>query len=317
MENNLKAYLWCMAAGWTLCVILYYVLTKRKTGAGKALRAAGSAWILSPVFGLVFAKLCYMLLRFNIIPHGEDFFPYLTDIRVEELCFSGAVIGVILSICLSSRIAGIQTRQALNCFAPAGALMAAVARMSEMHLGMLGVGMYLEEGFFPFAQPIVWDNWTEWYLAVFTLEAFFALIAMVLSLIRKDEPWCFLRTLFYLCLPQVFCESLRMNTIAWLFVKSEQVICFAVCEGILVWAALKTDYRKIRHWVPVLIGFIVLLLTIAEEFALDKTDIPHWITYGLMLIGLGAMALAEHKSQKLLGVSFRGGSHSEKQKGSE
>lgn len=317
MENNLKAYLFLMAAGWAVSVILFYFLTKRKIDTGKALLTAGSALVLCPVFGLVFSKIGYILLRINIIPHGNGFFPYLTDFRVEELCFSGAVIGVVLGVCLSSKLAGIQTRQALNLFAPAGALMIVVARMSEMHLGMLGIGMYLEKGFFPFAQPIVWDNWTEWYLAVFTFEAVFALIAMILSLIHKDEPWCFLRTLFYLCLPQVFCESLRMNTISWLFVKAEQVICFAVCEGILVWISLKTDYRKFHNWAPALIGLIVLLLTIAEEFALDKTDIPHWITYSLMMIGLASMALAEHMSQKLLIVSPNRSIHSEQHKVSD
>ena len=45
-------------------------------------------------------------------------------------------------------------------------------------------------------------------------------------------------------------------------------------------------------------------LIIAAEFALDGKIliggemIPKWVTYGIMLAGLGAMAVAEHKARK-------------------
>ena len=64
--------------------------------------------------------------------------------------------------------------------------------------------------------------------------------------------------------------------------------------------AFRLGRKERRHWLPALVGLVVLLLTVAEEFALDKTDIPHWITYALMVAGLAAMAWAEHRGERML-----------------
>ena len=69
------------------------------------------------------------------------------------------------------------------------ALAIALARCAEMHLGMLGASKYdTESAFFcrfPFA---VSNEWDEWYLAVFALEALTALvICVVFALKRKEE----------------------------------------------------------------------------------------------------------------------------------
>ena len=297
--SELPAYLRCMAIGWCLCVIAYTSLLRQRSGRGLA--AGCLTLVLGPALGLICAKLGYVLLRINIMPRGAAFWPYLVSLNVEELSFWGGAAGVTLGVALAAKLAGLKPGEALNAFAPWGALMVAFARYAERYLGMLGVGMYLESGFFPYAQGIAWDpEYTEWYLAVFMLEALFALVALVLSLRHRGEPRRFLRTLFYLCLPQILCESLRMNTIVWLFVKAEQVVCYAFCEAVLVWMAFRLGRRERRHWLPAVVGLVVLLLTVAEEFALDKTDIPHWITYSAMALGLAAMAWAEHRGEQML-----------------
>jgi hypothetical protein len=139
-------------------------------------------------------------------------------------------------------------------------------------------------------------------------EGLFSLVAMVLSLYHKDEHDRFLRTLFYLCLPQIFCESLRAMSIKWLFVRSEQLFCFLFCEGVLIWYGIrkKGNVSFLQRFGAALVGLVVCGLIIAAEFALDGKIlingemIPKWITYGVFLAGLGAMAVAEHKARHIV-----------------
>ena len=48
----------------------------------------------------------------------------------------------------------------------------------------------------------------------------------------------------------------------------------------------------------VVMGFVVCGLTVAEEFALDKSDIPHVITYACMVAGLIVLAVMENWSYR-------------------
>ena len=300
MNYDFTTYIWHLFAGWLICIFFFYFLLSKKIHSEKRYFFICFVFVLCPLFGLICSKLFYVLFRINIFFHGNALLSDLFNIKLEELSFSGATAGVILGIFVSAKAVGLSSRQTLNIFAPVGALMIAIARINEMHLGMLGVGMYLENGFFPFAQPIYWGNLIEWYFAVFTLEAFFAIIISIFAFIHRNESYCFIRTLFYLCLSQVFCESLRTNTISWLFVKAEQVLCFAICEGMLIWFAFKTDYKNVHNWVSAITGIFVLLVIIAVEFALDKTDISHLISYIFMLAGLVTMAFVECKNYRFL-----------------
>ena len=140
-----------------------------------------------------------------------------------------------------------------------------------------------------------------WIAGVFSA---LALAAMVFSLLHAKDRDCWIRTLFYLCLPQILCESLRVQTISWLFIKAEQLVCFLVCEGVLVWYALRKNPRAFRSWIPALCGLAVCGLLIAIEFALDGKSriggegLPHWLLYTLMVAGLAVLAIAEHKGSR-------------------
>ena len=301
MEINLTAYLLFMGCSAAACILWFFLAARKKMPAAKEGALSALTLLLGIVLGIAGARLVWFLCRINTRP-------VLFALNYYELSYYGGVAGVILAVWLSAKILGLNGRDTLNLFAPMGAFMAAMARFAEGFLAMIGVGAWMEEGiFFPVTVEFVYDeSYSEFYLAVFMLEGLFSLIAMVLCLKHKDDRDRFLRTLFYLCLPQVFCESLRAQSIKWLFVRSEQLFCFLFCEGVLFWYGLrmKGQVSFLKRWGAALLGLLVCGLIIAAEFALDGKIliggemIPKWVTYGFMLAGLGAMAVAEHKARK-------------------
>ena len=306
MEINLTPYLLFMGCSAAACILWFFLCSRKRMPAGKAAALSTLTLVLGVLFGVAGARLVWFLCRINTQPP-------LFSLKYDELSYYGGVAGVTLAVWLSAKILGLGGRETLNRFAPMGAFLAAMVRFAEGFLAMekvmLGVGAWMEEGiFFPVTVEFVYDeSYSEFYLAVFMFEGLFSLVAMVLSLYHKNERDRFLRTLFYLCLPQVFCESLRAMSIKWLFVRSEQLFCFLFCEGVLVWYGLrkKGNIPFLRRFGAALVGLIVCGLIIATEFALDGKIliggemIPKWITYGLVLAGLACMAVAEHRARIL------------------
>ena len=133
-----------------------------------------------------------------------------------------------------------------------------------------------------------------------------SLIAFALALVHRNEPRRFLRTLFYLCLPQILLESLRTDAINLLFVHIEQLLCYLFVEGVLVWYGFRCGAKRFSSWIPALAGLAVCGLTVMEEFMLEGkillngSFIPQWITYALMAAGLAVLAVEEHRANRRL-----------------
>jgi prolipoprotein diacylglyceryltransferase len=303
MEANLTAYLIFMGCGAAACVLWFFIARGRKAGFGKSAGLSALVLVLGAVLGLVCARLGWILLRINVF-QAKDFL----TLRHDELSYYGGMAGVILAVWLSAKLMRQPAREVLNDFAPMGALMAAVARFAEYFLGMLGLG-YVEEWaeaegtlFLPAAVRISYDEeFFEFYLAVFVFSGLFSLVAMLESIAHGKEKYRFVRTLFYLCLPQILLECMRTQKISWLFVPAEQLVCYLLCEGVLVWAAVRGRKAGFRAWVPALVGLLACGVIIAGEFALDgkimlgdEEYIPQWVTYGVMALSLAAMAVGEH-----------------------
>jgi hypothetical protein len=305
MEINLTPYLLFMGCSVVICILWFFLSCRKQMPAGRAAALSGLTLVLGILLGIAGARLVWFLCRINT-------HPALFSLKYDELSYYGGVAGVTLAVWLSVKILGLGGRETLNRFAPMGAFMAAMVRFAEGFLAMekvmLGVGAWMEEGiFFPVTVEFVYDeSYSEFYLAVFMFEGLFSLVAMFLSLYHKNDRDRFLRTMYYLCLPQIFCESLRAMSIKWLFVRSEQLFCFLFCEGVLVWHGIrkKGNYSFLRRFGPALVGLLVCGLVITAEFALDGKIlingemIPKWVTYGFVLAGLAAMAIAEHKARQ-------------------
>ena len=299
MEVNLTGFLVFTGCGALLCILWFFLALRKKTGSSKAALISGLSLVLGVLLGVACARTVYVLcmLRYH--------FP-LFSLRYDELSYYGGMAGVILAVCIAGKAGGLKIRETLNTFAPMGALLAAAVRFAEYFLGEFGCGEWMETGlFFPLTVEFRLDEfYADYYPAVFMLEGLFAVIAMILALVHRNEKFRWVRTLFYLCLPQILCESLRMNSIAWRFVRAEMLFCFLWCEGVLVWYAFMRDRKKFSSWVPALTGLLVCGLVIVLEFVKDgKIQISgqmvaHWIVYAVMALGLAAMAFAEHRGYR-------------------
>jgi len=317
------AYLSLLAGGAVLCAALFALRLKK---AGMPPWSAACALLLCAVLGTVGAKAMYVLMNASRAwpQHGWAVFLRTSE---WEFSFFGGCAGALLGAVLTARIARQKAAAFLDAFAPAGALMAAIARGAQFFLGMLGVGGPLEDGSFfcrfPFA---VQNEWDEWYWAVFMLEAVLALAVAVPAFLckktRKTPGLLAARTVFYLCMGQILCEQLRSNALYWgiflpdrlSFIRIEQLFC-AVCATVLVIVgcakAKSLPFR--RRFLPVLGMLLAIAAVVFAEFAMDRGilyvtnklvglpremesgGVPHntLICYLFMLLALGIMARME------------------------
>ncbi len=251
---------------------------------------------LSAVLGAVLGKLFYVALLFQKVwpRFGAE---ALWRLKAAEFSFFGGALGVVLAMALTAKWTGQKIRPFLSVFAPCGALLVAGFRAAEYFQGMLGVGSYMESSVFarfPFA---IANQWGEWHLAVFTLETLAALIVALVFALRKREariPGIHMeRTVFYLCVSQIFFESLRNQCLRWGFVRIEQVLCGMTVVGLIVYGCLqaKTVKGLNRFW-PALCSLLCVALVVLVEFGLDKFNFSTVFWYGVMiavLFGFGAL----------------------------
>ena len=301
--------LWLIWTGVSILLscLWFTVAWKRKNPGESSSLLGGLVLLLTILCGAAGAKLFFILYRIHMFSFAR-LGDWLWPLRVENVSYYGGVAGVCFGVFLAAKLTRRDPLKVLNAFAPMGAFLAAMARFAEAFLGYVGVGMYLEEELpFPLAVRFTWDGeWFEYYLAVFVFEGVLSLVACVISLCRKNEQDRFWRTLFYLFLPQVMFESMRAQSIVWLFVRAEQLLCFVFCEGVLVFYALKAGKRSFRNWIPALTGLVVCGLIITGEFALDgkidfgDQEIPNLLIYCFYVVLLAVMAVAEHVGHRRL-----------------
>ena len=248
---------------------------------------------LGTVLGGICAKLGYYLAKIDfMIMYG--WLRSLVDVTEGTFSYYGGVAGFCFGVILSARIIRQKPMELLNAFAPAGLLLAALARFGEVLLNGVGTRDMLywehpEHCFFPLA---VCNEYGEWMYAVFMLEGLLTLGVLALCLTRLKK-WRFLRSLFYLCLIQILCESLRSDSFTWLFVKVEQLLCLLCAVGVLLVYCVRTPGVR-RRWMPVALCFPVAAVFVVLEFALNgKISIPHGLCYGIMIAGLAGLSADE------------------------
>lgn len=311
MPTDVTAYLLFMAGSAVFCFALFAFSARlqMKLSGGRAAALGAVSLGLGILLGLVCAKFLYFVFRISYLLK-TDFGGWLLSLKADEMSYYGGAAGVCLAVFLAAKILGEKPGKALNAFATSGALLAALVRFAEYWLGSLGTGDYIEEALpFPFAVSELWNpDFPEYYLAIFMLEGILSLRVAVFALRNRKDSFVFLRTVFYLCLLQIICESLRATSIRWLFVRYEQLLCYLIAEGILVWYAVAAKKKGQNNWGAALFGLLVCALTVAEEFMLDgkitwgEYGIPPVVIYGCMAWGLLELAAFEHSARKKLDV---------------
>ena len=290
-----RSYLIFMLGSALITAGVHYLLAG---GLKKRGLLAALTFLFGAVLGAVCAKLVYCLICIQDVLLDGVAETLLSD-SMECVSYYGGLAGVILGAVLAAKCTGNRPMEALNAYAPAGALMAAMARFAEYFLGTVCVGRMIEDEsfqFFPLALGVDYGyGYTEWYLAVFMLAGIAYFIVFLVSL-NKFRERRFLRTLFYLCLPQIILESLRnYNRLTWTqFVRVEQLACMLYIETVFllyaVWAGKGTKNR----FLPAIVGLVCAGVFIGVEFALDKTNLPHALTYSVMIAGLAVLGVMEH-----------------------
>ena len=225
--------------------------------------------------------------------------------------FYGAAAGACAAVLLTGKG---QRRVLMDLAALALLVVVMCVRFSEP-LDSQGSGVPVEDPsapwcFFPIAFPD--PEWPEeWNLAVFFWEGLYALLVLVLMLVRlkKRAPGrTALTALILYAAGQIIFESLRRDQVVrWLFVRVSQLISALILAAVVIIAII----RSLRGRRGVLLISLTLLFIgsiIALEFAVEKPlilpDGTHIyfslpLTYSLIALcafGLGAVAMAAGKA---------------------
>lgn len=293
---NLPYFLTLLAGA--LCVTgLFCCLLKSR---GMKMRCAAVSLPLSAVCGFVCAKVLYFLLMI-----GREWLYYglsgLLRFGEDQFSFLGGCLGAVIGVILAAKITGQPVARALDAFAPCGALGVAFARAAEHFLPEINTSSFEVENptlhFFPLAVSNPYD---QWYVALYFLGALAALAVCVLFLARKKElsvPGVrFCRVAFYLCLPQIFLESLRGDSMFWGFVRAEQVLCGVILFLVLLrhCVTARKDGLLSAYW-PLVVCLLCIGVMVFVEFNLDKQFIPMETAanYGIMWLALLIIAACE------------------------
>lgn len=257
-------------------------------------RRAGLKGCTAPVLALLCAVLSPLCARVYLhvtkyASRGLSGFVLLSG-RPYEYAMCGALLGVVLAGVLCARLTRQRAGQVLDALAPAGLLALAVARFGEI-FSDFGWGQTILEPVWQRLPFAVQDMYGQWHLAVFMLEGIAALALAVCAWRKRGETAgdVFLTALLWLSMTQIFCESLRAETIRWGFVRVQQVQCAVF--GLIVLAAWAL--RRRGGWaIPLAVYLTGVGVVALMEYALDKLPMPQALDYAVMAAALCIMGLA-------------------------
>lgn len=256
------------------------------------------------------ARLLYCLVRveYYVVELGAA-----SVLRTWEGGFLlyGAVLGAIAAAALLARRLHVSVAATLDEIAAPGLLAIVICRLAERFTSE-GVGAWLEDEAlcrFPFA---VENEYGEWQMAVFLLEALAAALILVHVLGMRGRPVAggteLLHALLLYACCQVVLESLRMDGCLRIgFVRVSQVISGAVILGVTVIAARRTGGRR-AVIVRAAAGLVCVGIAGGLEWALDKTSVPNPVLYAVMCAVCAAMAanaLAAEKAKNRAGCAAK------------
>ena len=219
------------------------VLCCARTGLGA--RCGVLTALLAVPLCIVCARGYYLLMN-NVIG-GAILMGGLISFYPYENAMCGAVLGAMLAAVLTARLTGERPARLLDTLAPAGLLMIALARAAEV-FSDFGWGQVIENPtlcFFPVAAQ---DMFGQWHGAIFMLESVLALAVLAAVLLRRRSApgGRFAFALVFWSMTQIFCESLRAETLRWGFVRVQQVQCAVFALAVLAIGSVRAGLRGKR-----------------------------------------------------------------------
>ena len=291
-QNGLLPYLACLAAGLFISTLTGFASARNLNLKRKTMPVCLT---LALPLALFCARVFYFLVQISYV-YSTYGFSFLWSPLLKGYAFTGALLGGWLSGLLCARLTKQSAASVLDAVTPAGMLMIAAARFGEyfMHFGD---GSYIENEALHFFPLAVKNEYGEWYLAVFVLEAFFALFICLYTLVHgfPKSGDRVRAALLLICVSQVMLESLRAESIRWGFVRVQQLSCVLIAFIVLIesiFRRYKGGMRLVYTFAHIGIFVICTGVCIGVEFVLDKTDIPAAASYTAMALSLIIMAAA-------------------------
>lgn len=278
----------------------FYGMARRE---GLCVKMTAVLAALAAVLGALCGRLYLHAAKYMVYGAGFEGYTVLSS-RPYEYAACGTLLGVLLAGVLSAKLAKQSLLKTMDALAPAGLLALAVARFGE-HFSDFGWGPVVENAAFqrfPFA---VADIFGQWRLAVYVLEGLLALAVCACALRVKAQRQgdCFLTALLLFAATQIFCESLRTETVRWGFVRVQQLQCAVFMLAVLLAYTLRAKgaaKKTLPAWVLFVLGVGMLVFI---EYALDKIDaLTTPVCYTMMAATLALMAGMIDGQRRRVGV---------------
>ena len=293
MEYSLITPYGVMTAAAALCAFAL-LLAQRRRMAGK--ESAGVIGLCDPLelalccipAAFVGARFLYCLVRadFYLMEMGPA-----AILRTWEGGFLlyGAVFGALGAAALLAKARRVSVAATLDELAAPGLLAVVICRLAE-RFTTEGVGPWIEnEALWRF--PVAVENeWGEWQLAVFLMEAAVAAVLLIVILRTHLAPGGrILRALLLYAACQVLLESLRMDSCLRIgFVRVSQVISGVLILIITGLRAYRVGGMK-RAWPRMLLVGVCAGAVGGIEWALDKTPVSNILLYLVMALVCAVM----------------------------
>lgn len=266
------------------CLFAGALLFSLCRGDAKLRSFAGFAALLSPLLGLVLARLVWALAEVQFAPFLS--FKNILNLSTGGLSMFGALAGAVLGGILAARLTGQAVGPALDRLMPALLVFVAVARLGEGYTS-LGISRPLVTGVLNKSFLAFQDEYDA-YLRTYLLESFAAMLICLFSLLslQRRRPWgVTLMVLLSFGLSQNFLESLRYDGhIRFSFIGLQQVLAVVLFGLVLIFLAVRllkqNQERKLAllslGLLPLVLGAMLFL-----EFKIDRSEMSKWLTYGL------------------------------------
>ncbi len=229
--------------------------------------------LLAIPFGIIGARLYYVLFRFN--NYAEDLLS-IFNLREGGLAIYGGIIGGIIAVLLVSRRHKVSTATLLDTIAPSLVLAQGIGRWGN-YINMEAYGLRVQEEalqFFPFAVEIPVGGQWYWCLATFFYE--FCLDMLVFLILwfgirthRRTRGDVFRWYLLLYCSGRCVIEGLRSDSLTFIsdFVRISQVLsAIVVLFIILDFFARIRDRISLVTIMPVISVLISIAVAVTGEF---------------------------------------------------
>ncbi len=300
--GSFQVTLWAVfAAVFVLAAAAWTVFSLRRQG-WTALQAVFCC-VLAAAVSLLIGRALFFALRPELLtdPMGDSLgLAPLFDPSAGSAAAAGVLAGLLAGIAAAAACLKKDPAAALDTFTVPGLFLFAAFRFIEPLTGQ-GFGPFLANPALCFVPLGIRNGWGDWMLSVCFIEGLllFAAAAAVCLLRFRTGGSKTLCALILLSLLQIIPESLRCDDVLKIFIFARVTqLAYAAVAAVCAAAGWRRSARlgagKAEIIREAALFFTGILLLIAGEFALDKTQWPDWAIYlgmGLVLAGMLWMLL--------------------------